>query len=101
MVTAVNGVMGVIDPDGTPTSAVNQKLSRKYLHPTTRSYVASTRSKTQPSHGRIRGHSGRGIHVEFYSRTAPNSPLISAQHLTSDQAGKKIKDIDAVNGKHA
>ncbi|TDL16742.1 hypothetical protein BD410DRAFT_613185 [Rickenella mellea] len=109
LVTALTGVMAVIDPeDQTPTNAAvsniadvhgaSKALSRRFIHPKTKSHVAATRSRFSRSLGHIRGPGGKAVHIKFRhagTHHANLKSLIVAKHMTSAEAQKAKADIRA------
>lgn len=107
MVTALTGVMGVIDPeDRKPSSAAvsnianihgsEESLRRRFIHPKTAPHVAATRSRFSPSLGHIRGRGGKAAHIKFRREGTRHENLetpIVATQMTSAEAEKVKAEI--------
>ncbi|TDL16732.1 hypothetical protein BD410DRAFT_844156 [Rickenella mellea] len=105
MVTALTGVMAVVDPEERQPSNAgvsnitnfhgsSESLSRRFIHPKTASHVAATRSRFSPSLGHIRGPGGEAVHIKFRREGTHNETLetpIAAKRMTSTEA-EKVKD---------
>ncbi|TDL13694.1 hypothetical protein BD410DRAFT_797551 [Rickenella mellea] len=110
LVTALTGVVAVLDPDEEqPSNAAvsnirnihgsSKSLSRKFIHHKTASHVAATRSRFSPSLGHIRGRGGKAVHIKFRRQGTHHANLrtpIVAKHMTSTQANKAKAEIRAL-----
>jgi hypothetical protein len=92
-IDGINSVINIADPgfqtQNVPLGAIDHShVSRRHIHPRTKSTVAVARKRTEPSLGKIRGKATHGVRLDFL-------PHLKVTHFNATEGSKHLEDIVA------